>query len=115
MTVTELQGATCIPLERIKPKRKQIMRSRNFNSLVSAKEDLIGALTLHAQECGRTQHPQHHVYPCIDLEYPRTLIRCALRPLDNYYRSECLYKRAGLYVEEVISEKTQPENCLPKQ
>ncbi|WP_289185636.1 Y-family DNA polymerase [uncultured Parasutterella sp.] len=89
MTVTELQGVTCIPLKLIKPKRKQIMRSRSFNSLVTAKEDLIGALTLHAQECGRTlrkegsyaqvvgivlntnsfrtQDPQYHAYPCIGL------------------------------------------------
>lgn len=131
MTVTELQGVACIPLELIKPKRKQIMRSRSFNSLVTAKEDLIGALTLHAQECGRTlrkegsyaqvvgivlntnsfrtQDPQYHVYPCIGLEYPvsdtRTLIRCALKLLNNYYRSGYLYKRAGVYVGEVISEK----------
>lgn len=131
---------TALDLSRADPIkiRKQIMRSRSFNSLVTAKEDLIGALTLHAQECGctlrkegsyaqvvgivlntnsfRTQDPQYHAYPCIGLEYPisdtRTLIRCALKLLDKYYRSGYLYKRAGVYVGEVIPEKTPLESCL---
>ena len=50
MTVRELQGTSCIPLELVKPKRQQIMRSRSFSHLVCDKDDLLGAITFHAQD-----------------------------------------------------------------
>ena len=128
MTVRELQGTSCIPLELVKPKRQQIMRSRSFSHLVCDKDDLLGAITFHAQECGRTlrregtvahtvgivlntnpfrlQDVQQQAYPCVGLPYPisdtNTIIHCARRLLNQTYRRDCLYKRAGVYVGEVI-------------
>ena len=130
MTVRELQGTSCIPLELVKPKRQQIMRSRSFSHLVCDKDDLLGAITFHAQECGRTlrregtvahtvgivlntnpfrlQDVQQHAYPCVGLPYPisdtNTIIHCARRLLNQTYRKGYLYKRAGVYVGEVISK-----------
>ena len=128
MTVRELQGTSCIPLELVKPKRQQIMRSRSFSHLVCDKDDLLGAITFHAQECGRTlrregtvahtvgivlntnpfrlQDVQQHAYPCVGLPYPisdtNTIIHYARRLLNQTYRRDCLYKRAGVYVGEVV-------------
>ena len=128
MTVRELQGTSCIPLELVKPKRQQILRSRSFSHLVCDKDDLLGAVTFHAQECGRTlrregtvahtvgiilntnpfrlQDVQQHAYPCIGLPYPisdtNTIIHYARRLLNQTYRRDCLYKRAGVYVGEVV-------------
>ena len=130
MTVRELQGTSCIPLELVKPKRQQILRSRSFSHLVCDKDDLLGAVTFHAQECGRTlrregtvahtvgivlntnpfrlQDVQQHAYPCVGLPYPisdtNTIIHYARRLLNQTYRKGCLYKRAGVYVGEVISK-----------
>ena len=127
MTVRELQGTSCIPLELVKPKRQQIMRSRSFSHLVCDKDDLLGAITFHAQECGRTlrregtvahtvgivlntnpfrlQDVQQHD-PCVGLPYPisdtNTIIHYARRLLNQTYRRDCLYKRAGVYVGEVV-------------
>lgn len=121
MTVQELRGISCIPLELIKPKRQQIMRSRSFGELVCCKEDLLGALTYHAQECGKTlrkegtrahtvgivletnpfrlQDIQQHAFPCIGLPYgisdTQTIIHYATALLHRTSRKECLYKRAG--------------------
>lgn len=128
MTVRELQGTSCIPLELVKPKRQQIMRSRSFSQLVCDKDDLLGAITFHAQECGRTlrregtvahtvgivlntnpfrlQDVQQHAYPCVGLPHPisdtNTIIHYARRLLNQTYRRDCLYKRAGVYVGEVV-------------
>ena len=128
MTVRELQGTSCIPLELVKPKRQQILRSRSFSHLVCDKDDLLGAVTFHAQECGRTlrregtvahtvgiilntnpfrlQDVQQHAYPCVGLPYPisdtNTIIHYARRLLNQTYRRDCLYKRAGVYVGEVV-------------
>ena len=128
MTVRELQGTSCIPLELVKPKRQQIMRSRSFSHLVCDKDDLLGAITFHAQECGRTlrregtvahtvgivlntnpfrlQDVQQHAYPCVGLPYPisdtNTIIHCARRLLNQSYRRDFLYKRTGVYVGEVV-------------
>ena len=130
MTVRELQGTSCIPLELVKPKRQQIMRSRSFSHLVCDKDDLLGAITFHAQECGRTlrregtvahtvgivlhtnpfrlHDVQQHAYPCVGLPYPisdtNTIIHYARRLLNQTYRKGYLYKRAGVYVGEVISK-----------
>ena len=124
MTVRELQGTSCIPLELVKPKRQQI----SFSHLVCDKDDLLGAITFHAQECGRTlrregtvahtvgivlntnpfrlQDVQQHAYPCVGLPYPisdtNTIIHYARRLLNQTYRRDCLYKRAGVYVGEVV-------------
>lgn len=131
MTVMELNGVSCIPLELVKPKRQQIMRSRSFGSLVCDPEDLLGAITLHAQECGRTLRKegtaahtvgivletnpfrpndiQHHAFPCVGLPYAisdtQTIIHYAARLLKSTYRRECLYKRAGVYVGEVVPNR----------
>ena len=128
MTVRELQGTSCIPLELVKPKRQQIMRSRSFSHLVCDKDDLLGAITFHAQECGRTlrregtvahtvgivlntnpfrlQDVQQQAYPCVGLPYPisdtNTIIHCARRLLNQSYRRDFLYKRTGVYVGEVV-------------
>lgn len=128
MTVRELQGTSCIPLELVKPKRQQIMRSRSFSHLVCDKDDLLGAITFHAQECGRTlrregtvahtvgivlntnpfrlQDVQQHAYPCVGLPYPisdtNTIIHYARQLLNQTYRKGYLYKRAGVYVGEVV-------------
>ncbi len=79
--------------------------------------NLSGRMTLrkegsYAQAVGivlNTNSFRTQAYPCIGLEYPisdtRALIRYALKLLDKYYRSGYLYKRAGVYVEEVIPEK----------
>lgn len=48
MTVRELQGTSCIPLELVKPKRQQILRSRSFSHLICDKDELLDAITFHA-------------------------------------------------------------------
>ena len=48
MTVREFQGTSCIPLELVKPKRQQILRSRSFSHLICDKDELLDAITFHA-------------------------------------------------------------------
>ena len=141
MTVKELQGSSCIPLELIKPKRQQIMRSRSFSELVSDENDLLGAITFHAQECGRTlrkegtcahtvgivlqtnpfrtQDVQHHAFPSLGLPYgvadTQTIIHYAAALLRRTFRKGCLYKRAGVYVGEVVSRKGQVQDLFEYQ
>lgn len=88
-----------------------------FSSNYELYANLSGRMTLrkegsYAQVVGivlNTNSFRTQAYPCIGLEYPisdtRALIRYALKLLDKYYRSGYLYKRAGVYVEEVIPEK----------
>ena len=56
----------------------------------------------------RLQDVQQHAYPCVGLPYPisdtNTIIHYARRLLNQTYRKGCLYKRAGVYVGEVISK-----------
>ncbi len=141
MTVKELQGSSCIPLELVKPKRQQIVRSRSFNQLVTDETALLGAITFHAQECGRTlrkegtcahtvgiiletnwfrtQDVQHHVFPCLGLPYgvddTQTIIHYAATLLHRNFREGCLYKRAGVYVGEVVSRKGEVQDLFEYQ
>ena len=130
MTVMELNGKSCIPLELIKPKRKQIMRSRSFGTPVSSLEDLKGALTFHAMECAATMRrektasqfvgivlqtnsfnveaPQYNAYPVTGLPYPikdtPTIVRKAMELLQRVYKPGYEFKRAGVFVSELVEE-----------
>jgi DNA polymerase V len=134
-TARELRGTPCIEMDTGDRTRKQIVRSRSFGELVYTKEDLLAAITTHAQEAAltlrkegtctqfvgiqlatnpfRESDPQYSVSPCKSLEFATndtvSIIHAASDLLNAYYRPGFAYKRAGVYLTEV----KPADQCVP--
>ncbi len=137
-TVRELRGESCIPFEEIKPKRKQIVRSRSFNGCVGSEDELLGAITFHAEEAARTlrreggsahvvgiilctnrfrkQDPQYFAYPAVGLDYgasdTKSIVQAAAGLLSQHYRPGFAYKKAGVYLSEIQPRSGEAMNLF---
>lgn len=126
----ELRGISCIPLEMITPNRKQIVCSRSFGRPVSNIEELTQALsayTTRAAEKLRTEQSvatvinvfletnrfkkelQYRNNVCLNLPNPTAytseLIHYALYLLEQIYKTGYKYKKIGVMLYELMSEK----------
>jgi DNA polymerase V len=60
-TALELRGRSCLRLERVRPDRKTLVRSRSFGQRVETKADLRQALAKHAQRAAEKLRTEEHV------------------------------------------------------
>lgn len=133
-TQRELQGKSCIPFEEKSRKRAQILRSRSFGETTSKLDDLISACACHAVEAGRIlrqekslasrvrvffltnpfdeERPFYSVDAPMDLPHPtddtRIFISAAKKLVEENFRAGCLYKKAGVVLEE-LSDADAPQ------
>ncbi|NBC16497.1 MAG: DUF4113 domain-containing protein [Bacteroidetes bacterium] len=125
-TVWELRGISCIPLDRAKAAKANIMCSRSFGEPVTEKADLREAVAtfasrvaekLRAQQSvagalyvfvttkrfGPGPHYRNHATVTLPVPtaYTPTLVREALRGLDGIWKAGIRYKKAGVMVQDV--------------
>lgn len=121
-TVLELRGHACIQLDDMSMPRQQIMVSRSFGRLLTARDDLAAALTRHVSRAGeklRAQHStcqqvgvtlrtnpfrhddaQYRRSAVVDLAHPTAdtarLLQAALTALDSLYQPGFRYHKIGV-------------------
>lgn len=125
-TVWELRGISCIPLDRAKAAKANIMCSRSFGEPVTQKAELREAVAtfasrvaekLRAQRSvagalyvfvttkryGPGPHYRNHATVTLPVPtaYTPTLVREALRGLDGIWKADIRYKKAGVMVQDV--------------
>jgi DNA polymerase V len=122
----ELQGISCLSLEMAPPPKKGIGCSRTFREAVESKEALREAISTFAARCGEKLRRQNSYSKVVSV-YIRTspfqkgyycnckvaelpvatnhtpdLIRYALKTLEIIYKPNCQYKKAGVFVTDII-------------
>jgi DNA polymerase V len=129
-TVKELRGVSCIPMELISPDKKGILTSRSFGTAVTELDALREAIATFTASCAeklRRQHscahclmvfiltdrfkpsdPQYKSYKMVTLEVPSNntleLVRYSLKALELVYRNGYKYKKAGVFVTEIVPD-----------
>ena len=129
----ELLGEVCYPLEITAPRKKNICTVRSFGVEIKELNKLKEAVSSHANTCAiklreeksccstisvflstnpfKPQAKQYHPYRVFNLDIPTNdsleIVRFALQGLEQIYRSDCIYKKAG-----VIVGRTVPENMI---
>ena len=129
----ELLGEVCYPLEITAPRKKNICTARSFGVEIKELNKLKEAVSSHANTCAiklreeksccstisvflstnpfKPQAKQYHPYRVFNLDIPTNdsleIVRFALQGLEQIYRSDCIYKKAG-----VIVGRTVPENMI---
>lgn len=135
--VKELNGETCISLEKIAPDRKQFACSRSFGSPAFSLNELSEAIIAYTTRVARKLRQQkslaNTVYVFIQTnpfkqEEPqycqgvsialtqassdtRILIKAALKGVKNIYRSGFFYKKAGVVLND-LSPSSQKQKGL---
>lgn len=131
--VRELNGISCIQLELIPPKRKQILTSRSFGTRLSTLLELRAAVSVFATRSAEKLRSQNlctqtlcvfiHTSP-FDLSKPgysnamtlswdrptqdtSVLIRYALAGLERIFRPGYQYQRAGVLLPDLIPNGVQ--------
>ncbi len=139
-TAWELRGISCIPLELVRKDKQQIISSKSFSVPVEKKRHLMEALTAYASRAAeklRAQNglasgvmvtiatnyfketaPQYSNAAFIRLSVGTSntmeIVAAAEKLLDEIYREGFQYKRAGIMLTEIISEKdAAPELFSP--
>jgi len=125
-TVWELRGISCIPLDRAKAAKANIMCSRSFGEPVTRKADLREAVAtfasrvaekLRAQQSvagvlyvfvttkrfGPGPHYRNHATVTLPMAtaYTPELVRAALRGLAGIWKAGIRYKKAGVMAQDV--------------
>ncbi|MEI7595823.1 MAG: Y-family DNA polymerase [Bacteroidota bacterium] len=129
-TQKELQGISCIPLEKGISAKKSICTARSFGKNSSNKNIISQAVANYAARCAeklrkqkgcatyicvfletnrfRTNDPQYNAYKVIHLPLASNntpdIIRFALIAFDLIFKPGFLYKKAGVIVSEIIHE-----------
>lgn len=139
-TVRELNGLSCYDLETEPPAKQQIVSSLSFGQLVTDINELREAIQTHVSRAGeklRRQgsscsaiavflgtnpflpgEPQYHPMSSCPMPYPAqdgfSLTRVALKVLEEIYRPEFRYKKAGVMLME-LAPVGQVQGSLFKQ
>jgi len=133
----ELRGTSCLELEEVAPAKQQIVASRSFGKLVTSQAELAESVATHAARAAeklRAQNsttgalivfiqtnpfkqyePQHHQSITIPLPDPSdntlTLTNAALAGLQQIYKPNFRYKKAGVILN-LISDKPTAQQSL---
>ena len=128
----ELLGEVCYPLEIIAARKKNICTARSFGTEIKELNKLKEAVSSHANTCAtklrkeksccstisvflstnpfKPQAKQYHPYRVFNLDVPTNdsieIVRFALKGLEQIYRSDCIYKKAGVIVGRTVPENT---------
>ncbi|EJW91675.1 DNA polymerase V subunit UmuC, partial [gut metagenome] len=123
-TWLELQGEVCIPLVETPPKRQQIVRSRSFGELITDKESVLSAVSVHVASAARIlrkegtettrltvqfqsdpfrmDDPQYYASPTFEFDRPTSdtllLTHTACSLVECAWRAGIKYRRAGVIV-----------------
>ena len=126
----ELKGAICYPLETTIQRKKNICTARSFGKEIKELSKLREVVSSHANTCAtklrkeksccstisvflstnpfKPQAKQYHPYRVFNLDVPTNdsieIVKFALKGLDQIYRSDCIYKKAGVIVGRTIPE-----------
>ena len=126
----ELKGEICYPLETTIQRKKNICTARSFGTEIKELSKLREAVSSHANTCAtklrkeksccstisvflstnpfKPQAKQSHPYRVFNLDVPTNdsieIVKFALKGLDQIYRSDCIYKKAGVIVGRTIPE-----------
>ena len=126
----ELKGEVYYPLETTIQRKKNICTARSFGTSIKELSKLREAVSSHANTCAtklrkeksccstisvflstnpfNPQAKQYHPYRVFNLDVPTNdsieIVRFALKGLDQIYRSDCIYKKAGVIVGRTIPE-----------
>ena len=126
----ELKGEVCYPLEKTIQRKKNICTARSFGISIKELSKLREAVSSHANTCAtklrkeqsccstisvflstnpfKSQAKQYHPYRVFNLDVPTNdsieIVRFALKGLDQIYRSDCIYKKAGVIVGRTFPE-----------
>jgi DNA polymerase V len=124
----ELQGRSCIPLESVIPAKRNIATTRAFGKKTADVENLREAVSTYAVACAGKLRRQKsiaryvtvfiHTDPFSDKERYQSfsitatlseasnsdliLVEAALKCLEQIFRPNLLYKKAGVIVTEII-------------
>jgi DNA polymerase V len=125
----ELAGHSCLELSEVTEPKQQIIRSRSFGQLVTDKEALQAAVTTHISSAlealreqnsvasivsvfldtnrFRQQDAQYHASQSAALAFPMAdtieFNRVAMALLNQLFRPEYLYKKAGVMIAGIES------------
>ena len=126
----ELKGEVCYPLETTIQRKKNICTARSFGTEIKELSKLREAVSSHANTCAtklrkeksccstisiflstnpfKPQLRQYYPYRAFNLDVPTNdsveIIKFALKGLDQIYRADCIYKKAGVIVGRTIPE-----------
>jgi DNA polymerase V len=126
----ELKGEICYPLETTTQRKKNICTARSFGTEIKELNKLREAISSHANTCAtklrkeksccstisiflntnpyKPQAKQYHPYRVFHLDVPTNdsleIVKFALKGLEQMYRSDCVYKKAGVIVGRTVPE-----------
>jgi DNA polymerase V len=131
--VKELRGVPCFPLEENASRKKNICTSRSFGKTVKNIESLKEAVSTYATNCAyklrkqkscatrisvfihtnpfKPTDKQYKGFTSFILDTPSNdsieMVRLALEGLEKIYRSDCIYKKAGVIVSDIVPQQQQ--------
>jgi DNA polymerase V len=131
--VKELRGTPCFPIEENSKQKKNICTSRSFGKEVTHFEELKESISSFANDCAyklrqqksyasrvsifittnpfKPQARQYKGLTSIKIDTPTNnsieIVRFALQGLKQIYRADCIYKKAGIIVSEIVPESQQ--------
>lgn len=125
--VNELRGIPCIQLDEVPSDKKNICVSRSFGKMISDLDTLEQSLSTHANTAAeklrkqgsnsssisiflqtnrfRSDLPQYFNSKTVDLSFPTNdssnIIKAALEGLKLIFRDGYMYKKCGIYINEI--------------
>jgi DNA polymerase V len=125
--VNELRGIPCIELDEIPSDKKNICVSRSFGKMIDDLDTLEQSLSTHANTASeklrkqgsnsssisvflqtnrfRNDLPQYFNSKAVDLPFPTNdsgnIIKAALEGLNLIYKTGFMYKKCGIYINEI--------------
>jgi len=139
-TVHELRGISCIEISKLSDSRKGILTSRSFGKQVISYEELEEAITSYTSTCAMklrrqgsaagmisvfvatgTHRTEDFYAPKITIALPETtentgtLIKYALKGLKSIYKKGVVYKRAGVFLTEIVPAKSQQATIFSQE
>ena len=126
----ELKGEQCFPLVLTAKRKKNICTARSFGKEVKELSKLQEAVSSYAVTCStklrkeksccttvnvfintnpfKPNAKQYNAYQTIELETPTNdsieIVEAALKGLKSIYRSDCIYKKAGVIVGRTVPQ-----------
>lgn len=137
----ELNGESCLDLDQIIPRKKQICTSRSFGTTIYGYSDMEEAVATFAEMCAVKLRKQHscafsllvfvgctedsrfgsHAFlnSVVKLMVPSNIttdiVRHALIALKNIYRKGVGYKKAGVIVMDLVPDDAIQQNLFYKE